>query len=418
MVGIESISQTTVSYFQKRGRNVKSVVSFSVKVALAFSFLAGCTPVSGPGSGTGSTNPTTSKVFTSGQAASIVIGQPDMTTASYPSGVSGSVIDGPRGMTLTTGGVLFVTDDNYSRILAYNTVPTANGASADFAIGQPDVNSFAQQGSQAYEVHNPESVSAAGTQLFVADSSNSRVLIYNAATTSDVSASVALGQADTMSGTTPSGASATSFLPSDVFVSGSQIAIADGFNRVLLYNSIPTASGAAANLVLGQADMTSHSSGASTMALPNAVWTNGTQIAVADMNNHRVLIWNAWPTANGTPANIVLGQPNMASTLLNYPAGSPTNTSASSLFSPQGVASDGTALYVADNGNNRVLIWSTWPTVTQQAADLVLGQPDFTSYAPATSATNMNGPENLLFDGTSLFVSDRGNDRVLIFNKQ
>ena len=398
---------------------MKPVVSFSVEVAFAFAFLAGCTPAGGP-SGTGpntSPAPTVTKVFTSGQAASIVIGQPDMTTAAVPSAPSGSIIEGPFGISLSTGGVLFVTDDNYSRILAYSTVPTANGATADFAIGQPDVTSFAQQGNQAYEVHNPEGVSAAGTQLFVADSTNYRVLIYSTATTSDVSASVALGQADTTTKTIPSGASATSLSgPSDVFVSGNQIAIADSFNRVLLYNSIPTTSGAAANLVLGQPDMTSGGSEVSTMALPNAVWTNGTQIAVADTNNQRVLIWNTWPTANGTPANIVLGQPDMTTAIYNGPTQS--NVSASTLFSPQGVASDGTELYVADGGNNRVLVWSTWPTVTQQAADLVLGQPDFTTSTPGSSATNNKGPSRLFFDGTRLFVSDPYNYRVLIFTKQ
>ena len=98
------------------------------------------------------------------------------------------------------------------------------------------------------------------------------------------------------------------------------------------------------------------------------------KLYVADMANNRVLIWNTVPTNSNTPASVVLGQPDMSSTTANN-----GGISGSSLNLPRSVYSDGTKLYVADQGNNRVLIWNTIPTVNNMTADVVLGQLGFTT---------------------------------------
>ena len=46
---------------------------------------------------------------------------------------------------------------------------------------------------------------------------------------------------------------------------------------------------------------------------------------------------------------------------------------------PTQIASDGNVMAVSDTDNNRVLIWKQIPTSNQQPADVVLGQPDFTT---------------------------------------
>ena len=46
---------------------------------------------------------------------------------------------------------------------------------------------------------------------------------------------------------------------------------------------------------------------------------------------------------------------------------------------PQGVWIANNKLYVADTQNYRVLIWNSFPTTNNQAPDVVLGQPDFTT---------------------------------------
>lgn len=95
-----------------------------------------------------------------------------------------------------------------------------------------------------------------------------------------------------------------------------------------------------------------------------------------------------------------------------------TGTGPSDLKFPIAVWTDGTKVVVADSGNNRVLIWSTFPIANGQAANLVLGQPGFgTSSAPATpTATSMSLPWGVTSDGTRLIVTDYDNNRILIWN--
>ena len=63
------------------------------------------------------------------------------------------------------------------------------------------------------------------------------------------------------------------------------------------------------DVVVGQPDAQSNASGldAAQLKNPRFVDSNGNQLAVADQNNNRVLLWNAFPDAN-TPADVVLGQ--------------------------------------------------------------------------------------------------------------
>ncbi len=44
---------------------------------------------------------------------------------------------------------------------------------------------------------------------------------------------------------------------------------------------------------------------------PQGVWIQNGQLFIADTQNDRVLIYNKIPTTNGAAADIVLGQPNM-----------------------------------------------------------------------------------------------------------
>ncbi|MFN8441201.1 MAG: NHL repeat-containing protein [Caldilineaceae bacterium] len=103
---------------------------------------------------------------------------------------------------------------------------------------------------------------------------------------------------------------------------------------------------------------------------------------------------------------------------LALPAAQPT---ASQLYAPRGVYLDDHVLIVADSGNHRVLIWHGVPTHDQQPADVVLGQPDFTSEGAQAGG---RGPENGLYLPTAvtlianqLYIADAWNHRILIWNK-
>src|ERR1019366_381430 len=122
-------------------------------------------------------------------------------------------------------------------------------------------------------------------------------------------------------------------------------------------------------------------------------------------------IWNRIPTTNNAPADVVVGQPNFTSTSL------PGNTpNAKSMRGPQGVWIQNGKLYVADTQNNRVLIYNHIPTGNGAAADVVLGEPDLTQQTTAVTAQTLLNPVAVTSDGTHLFVADLGHNRVLIWN--
>ena len=378
--------------------------------------------------GQGSSTPASASapIFQNGQAASVVIGQPNFTTKTLGGGAGG--MNFPIGRpAVVLDRYLYIADMSNNRVLGYSPIPTANGTSASFVLGQTNfINTFA--GSTAITLYNPASVGydPLNWQVYVADSSSNRVLEWSGIpVVNDAPASFALGQT-ALSGNTAgcvSGATtATSMMvPIDVFVTGNQVLVADNnSNRILIWNTIPFGSGVPANLVLGQSSMLTCYSNRNgivtpgTLSGPQSVWSDGTRIIVADSFNHRVLIWNSFPTANGAPADVVLGQPDMFSSTATLTGG------ASGLNFPFGVDSDGTRLAVADVANQRVLIWNSIPTVNNAPADIVLGQPDFTSVAAPTSATaaNLWGPRGVLWYGDQLFVVDTLNNRVLIFQGQ
>ena len=88
--------------------------------------------------------------------------------------------------------------------------------------------------------------------------------------------------------------------------------------------------------------------------------------------------------------------------------------SASTLYTPQFVYSNGTKLFVSDSGNNRVLVWNTPPTSSSQAADAVIGQSNFTSSTAGLSPTSLSYPGGLVVAGGKLYITDSGNSRVLV----
>ena len=102
---------------------------------------------------------------------------------------------------------------------------------------------------------------------------------------------------------------------------------------------------------------------------PRGVYLVDNKLFVADTAQNRLFIWNQLPKGEFQRADVVLGQSAKEETGRNASG----NVSASSLFYPSGIWSDGEQLIVADAWNHRVLIWLTMPTEDGQAADVVVG---------------------------------------------
>jgi uncharacterized protein (TIGR03437 family) len=181
------------------------------------------------------------------------------------------------------------------------------------------------------------------------------------------------------------------YQPTAVASDGTILAVADtSNNRILIWKSIPITYGPRpADIVLGQKDFTSIAPvtvTASSLRAPQGVWIQNGKLFVADTENDRILIWNSIPTQNNQPADVVLGQPNFTTASQINQINLSLPTSASILLSPTSVTSDGTRLYVTDLGYNRVLIWSSIPTTNQKPADLEIGQKDMTTSVSNDSA--------------------------------
>ncbi|HUS06080.1 MAG TPA: hypothetical protein VMZ52_07290 [Bryobacteraceae bacterium] len=357
--------------------------------------------------------------FTTGQAARLIIGQENFTR--QKPGAESNLLGGVSGIAIA-GDRLFVVDSNRvqaspqnNRILIFNgisstlpapkaVIPSDSGrcpicvGNADAVVGQPDFTSTGiSLGGLLSEktLRTPTAVASDGRILVIADTDN---------------------------------------------------------NRVLIWNSIPTTNGVPANVVVGQPDFktaTLNFGGAGStpsakgLRGPQGVWLQNGKLYVADTQNHRVVVWNQVPTANGQPADLVLGQANFTTFVEADLARAPVNARANNMLNPVSVTSDGTRLFVTDLGHNRVLVWNSIPTQNQAAADIVLGQPEVNSTAdlnyaaannskylcpsngvddkgaakyPERCSATLDFPRYALSDGKRFFIADGGNDRILVYN--
>ncbi len=143
---------------------------------------------------------------------------------------------------------------------------------------------------------------------------------------------------------------------------------------------------------------------------------------VADTNNNRILGFKDARNIGGT-ADMVIGQPDFYRSLINGGTNDPQLPNQSGLYLPRGLTVDaGGNLYVADSGNGRVLRFPApfnQPAGSQQLPNLVLGQSSYSSQFFDASISSMAQPVGLaMFSDGSLAVSDVALNRVLIFKKQ
>jgi sugar lactone lactonase YvrE len=144
------------------------------------------------------------------------------------------------------------------------------------------------------------------------------------------------------------------------------------------------------------------------IALATSNPDNSPRVVVPDFGNNRVLIYNH-PVANGQRADVVLGQSGFTTKTWA--------TTQTTMYAPSAYAVDKNGnLYVSDSGNCRVLQFRP-PFSDGQAANAVIGQPDFnTTCGGAASASVTASVSGVAIDKSgALWVADTGNNRVLRF---
>ena len=310
-----------------------------------------------------------------------VLGQLDFNSGS--SGTTQDKLHAPSGVAVDpVTGKLFVVDRYNNRILRWSsTEKMVNGSPAEVVLGQPDFIT-SSSGLSASKLNDPLRAFIDSTgNLWVSDYLNNRVLRFDNASfkTSGSSADLVLGQSNFT--TNSSGTSVNKMKgPVGVFVDGTErLWVTDRLNhRVLRFdNSSNLSNGADANGVLGQADFTTGTSGLSStkMNRPMGVYVDSKDnLWVCEDDNRRAIRYDTVSTKlNGAAADGVLGQPDFTTNLINY--------SRNGVGNLRGVYGDEAGrLYLVDESNNRVLVFNHAATIQNGAfADNVLGQPDFGS---------------------------------------
>jgi uncharacterized protein (TIGR03437 family) len=296
-----------------------------------------------------------------------------------PAAPNATQFGAPLGLVMM-GNSLAVIDAGYNRIMVFDPLdawladPSTGGSSpaARSVIGQADFSGSAASAA-ANGLGSPTQAAFSGTELFVADSANNRVVVFPQGVTT---ATRELGQRDF-------GYSAINW------IEGRELYLGDSGGMVVDTTSDPP------------------------------------HLYISDPYNNRVLGYrDARNVRPGDTATLVIGQPDGFSSGINGEVNDANRPSSTRLYVPAGVAVDANGnLYVADRGNGRVLRFPRpfdQPNLSLQTANLVLGQSDFTS--PRDSSVNrikMSAPYGLAFMQLEghLLVSDMQDNRVLLFKK-
>ena len=363
----------------------------------------------------------------------------------------------------TLNNHLYVTDVSNNRIVEYD-VPANWPAAVSYppqtgqqisppmiaVIGQANnMNVGSPNNAQAHPgagtLQEPFGLAFNGTDLWVADTFNNRVIDFPQQSGSYTTASRVVGQLDFIYGAANliegrevyfSGPVSAGGIAVDHSSNPPHLYIADTYNnRILCFKDARSVSSTStADLVLGQSSPTdfydnlinnganpSNPTGTPTQTglyepIAVLVDTNG-DLFVTDSGNGRVL---RYPSPYAQPANsqqlpnLVLGQSSFYGPTITDPT--PQN-----MHSPWGIGlTSNRSLVVSDVFDNRILVFSR-PSggdfQNGQAASAVLGQTSFTSGAKSNSTAGLASPTHLTVDSSDrVYVCDTGNNRVVFFN--
>lgn len=371
-------------------------------------------------------------------AADSVIGQLDLISKSLVA--SNQIIKGPGGFKYHDS-TFYLADYGGSRVLVYKNfdplVNIPNGRSADIVLGQPDFSTTAlwKVGGKitSQSIHTPSSVEVHNNKLYVADTYNHRVLIFNHLPNDVVldqhqAADEVIGQ-ESFAGARENAITYNAYYtirPSSVTVFDGKLLInSEVTNNVLVWNTLPTEDFAPADFVLGQNDFGEDhvfpnqglaNPTASTLNTVYQLLTHNNKLYASDIFNNRVLVWNSLNGTNGQAADYVFGQ-NGFNTNTSAPV------SASSMNGPAGMDVVDNQLVVSDRSNHRLLIYNSVPTSSFVAANDVVGQNDFvsngvngTGNAGILAPNRFNSPFNSVSWLGQYVVADHGNRRILVWS--
>jgi len=394
-----------------------------------------------------------------GPSADTVVGQADLVSSiAAASRITKSGLLNPTSVSFDSAGNMLVADA-LDRVVVYaaGSIGTNATASRILGVAVPTPSQPNPPEVSAISVGNVTSAIGPGSNVIVVDSGNNRVLVYPPVsewppetTQFSPSANAVVGQTTFSASTANQGgppSSTTLSSPVDVAAAGAELYVTDsGNHRVLVFAFGPAGPMATASRVIGQLDFPYNApnlvegkefftAGSLSSASGSAILdlsATPPHLYVADTANNRILGFDDFTHAvNGQKADLVIGQPDLLHTTVNYPSNVATTPNAQGLNSPSSLTIDSAGnLYVADTFNSRILRFPApfaSGTTHLESADLVIGQADFASIVPDATADTMSAPISLALtmEGANasvtnsgyLVAADANQNRVLFFPK-
>ena len=348
--------------------------------------------------------------FRNGKDASRIVGIiPPITQGQPPRPIPNQWLIGQSSGIFTVNNNLFVVDASLNRILRFDSYDTWAAETADqpspaakAVFGQPDLLSpqiditsrqpLPQKEASSTTYLGPTSAVAAGSDLYLADTGNNRVLVIPVVGTG----TPALGGATNVYG--------------QVAFNLNAVNLVDGRELYTFAGQLATP---------GNTTVYSPSGG---VAVDQR--SDPPRLYISDTYNNRILAFkDARKVKPGDFADYVIGQVDLSHSQVNAPTNDRNQPTDTGLFSPVGIAVDAAGnVWVADSGNGRVLRFPkpdlSGPQTSIPHANLILGQSSYNFSTLVATRTTMASPMGITFsvDG-HLLVSDRFLNRVLLFRK-
>ena len=206
---------------------------------------------------------------------------------------------------------------------------------------------------------HPSGLASDGSNLILVDRGNNRILVWKTAPTgSTIPPDFVLCQQSTTSTTSGNSLSQCNW-PSDAVVTPTgKLLVADSDNnRILVWSSMPTSTGASASYAI---DL-----GADTW--PWGIWSDGTRVVASMAEGSRLSFWNTFPTTGS-----------------ESPSFSIDGSASTCIGTPRGLVSNGTVLMTGDhNGkcgeDKGIHVYTTFPTsaTTKPNYMIVPGDPNY-----------------------------------------
>lgn len=335
----------------------------------------------------------------------------------------------PRGAYMHDN-TLVVSDTGQNRVFIWYDFDFQKFQKPSVILGQKDGSQMERNAGEEVSgssLQYPSGIWTDGNKLIVADAWNHRVLIWDPMPRENFQeANIVIGQKDFNSNLPniegigkPPGANTLNW-PYGVYSNGSELWIADtGNRRVLYFEKLPSQNFVSATEVIGQNNFTEKDYDNN-----NAVWPYSVKIGhnndllISDTQYYRVLYWKNWRNALSNSPDLVMGQKNMTDNGQNQyqlkPGAHTLNWVYDSCFFKNGIV-------IADTGNSRLIVHEKIPSVNNKDASIQIGQPDFETHGETSLsmkslfANEMYWPFAVNASKDLLIAADTGNHRILFY---